>query len=45
MLVLRDRSGSTADGVLESLKVSEFYRVLTPAVAKDTVLVGDGARP
>ena len=44
VLVLRDRSGATADGVLESLKVSEFYRVLTPAVAKDTVLVSDGAR-
>ncbi len=44
MLVLRDRSGATADGVLESLKVAEFYRVLTPAVAKDTVLVSDGAR-
>ena len=44
VLVLRDRSGATADGVLESLKVSEFYRVLTPAVGKDTVLVSDGAR-
>ena len=44
MLVLRDRSGATADGVLESLKVAEFYRVLTPVVAKDTVLVSDGAR-
>ncbi len=44
VLVLRDRSGATADGVLESLKVAEFYRVLTPVVAKDTVLVSDGAR-
>ncbi len=44
VLVLRDRSGATADGVLESLKVAEFYRVLTPAVAKDTVPVSDGAR-
>ncbi len=44
VLVLRDRSGATADGVLESLKVAEFYRVLTQAVAKDTVLVSDGAR-
>lgn len=44
VLVLRDRSGATADGVLESLKVAEFYRVLTPVVAKDAVLVSDGAR-
>jgi len=44
VLVLRSRSGATADGVLESLKVAEFYRVLTPAVGKDTVLVSDGAR-
>lgn len=44
VLVLRDRSGATAEGVLESLKVAEFYRVLTPVVAKDTVLVSDGAR-
>jgi transposase-like protein len=44
VLVLRDRSGATADGVLESLKVAEFYRVLTLVVAKDTVLVSDGAR-
>jgi transposase-like protein len=44
VLVLRGRSGATADGVLESLKVAEFYRVLTPVVAKDTVLVSDGAR-
>ena len=43
VLVLRDRSGATADDVLESLKVAEIYRVLTPVVAKDTVLVSDGA--
>ena len=46
VLVLRDRSGATTDGVLENLKVTEIYRVLTPVVArdKDTVLVSDGAR-
>ena len=44
VLVLRDRSGATADAVLDSLKVAEIYRVLTPVVAKDTVLVSDGAR-
>ena len=44
VLVLRDRTGATADAVLESLKVAEIYRVLTPVVAKDTVLVSDGAR-
>jgi len=44
VLVLRDRSGATADDVLASLKVAEIYRVLTPVVAKDTVLVSDGAR-
>jgi len=44
VLVLRDRSGATADAVLENLKVAEIYRVLTPVVAKDTVLVSDGAR-
>jgi transposase-like protein len=44
VLVLRDRTGATADAVLENLKVSEIYRVLTPVVAKDTVLVSDGAR-
>ncbi|MGC1586649.1 MAG: IS1595 family transposase, partial [Rhodomicrobium sp.] len=45
-LVLRGRSGATADAVLESLKVSEFYRILTPVIARDedTVLVSDGAR-
>jgi transposase-like protein len=45
VLVLRARSGATADDVLESLKVAEIYRVLTPAVARDadTVLVSDGA--
>ncbi len=44
VLVLRDRSGATADAVLENLKVAEIYRVLTPVAAKDTVLVSDGAR-
>jgi len=46
VLVLRARSGATADAVLESLKVAEIYRVLTPVVArdKDTVIVSDGAR-
>ena len=46
VLVLRSRSGATSDAVLESLKVAEIYRVLTPVVArdKDTVLVSDGAR-
>ncbi|MGP0041295.1 MAG: hypothetical protein ACLPJW_11475, partial [Rhodomicrobium sp.] len=43
VLVLRGRSGATADAVLESLKVSEFYRILTPVIARDedTVLVSD----
>ena len=31
-----DRSGATTDAVLQNLKVTEIYRVLTPAVAKDT---------
>ena len=44
VLVLRDRSGATTDAVLQNLKVAEIYRVLTPAVAKDAVLVSDGAR-
>jgi transposase-like protein len=44
VLVLRDRSGATTDAVLQNLKVTEIYRVLTPVVAKDTVLVSDGAR-
>jgi transposase-like protein len=46
VLVLRGRSGATVDAVLESLKVSEIYRVLTPVMARDedTVLVSDGAR-
>jgi transposase-like protein len=46
VLVLRSRSGATADAVLESLKVAEIYRILTPVIArdKDTVLVSDGAR-
>ncbi len=43
VLVLRDRSGATADDVLENLKVAEIYRVLTPIAAKDTVPVSDGA--
>ena len=44
VLVLRDRSGATTDAVLQNLKVTQIYRVLTPAVAKDAVLVSDGAR-
>ena len=46
VLVLRARSGASTDDVLENLKVSEIYRVLTPVVARDqdTVLVSDGAR-
>jgi len=46
VLVLRSRSGATVDAVLESLKVAEIYRILTPLIArdKDTVLVSDGAR-
>ncbi len=46
VLVLRGRSGATADAVLENLKVAEIYRVLTPVIARDedTVLVSDGAR-
>ena len=40
VLVLRSRSGVMADAVLESLKVAEISRVLTPVIArdKDTVL-------
>ncbi len=37
-------AGAAADAVLESLKVAAICRVLTPVVAKDTVLVSDGAR-
>ena len=44
MLVLRDRSGATADALLDSLKEEEIYALLTPVVAKDAVLVSDGAR-
>ena len=43
VLVLRDRSGTTTDAVLDNLKVPEIHRVLTPVVAKDTVLVSDGS--
>ena len=35
VLVLRARSGASTDDVLENLKVSEIYRVLTPVVARD----------
>ena len=41
--MLRDRSGATTDAVLENLQAPEIHRVLKPAIAKDTVLVSDGA--
>ena len=43
VLVLRDRSGATTDAVLENLQAASIHRVLRPVVAKDTVLVSDGA--
>ena len=43
VLVPRDRSGATTDAVLENLQAASIHRVLRPVVAKDTVLVSDGA--
>lgn len=43
MLILRDRSGATTDAVLENLQAPTIHRVLKPVIAKDAVLVSDGA--
>jgi transposase-like protein len=43
VLVLRDRSGATTDAVLENLRAPEIHRVLKPVIAKDAILVSDGA--
>ena len=43
VLILRDRSGATTDAVLENLKAATIHGVLKPVVAKDTMLVSDGA--
>lgn len=43
VLVLRDRSGATTDAVLENLQAPTIHNVLMPVVAKDTILVSDGA--
>jgi transposase-like protein len=43
VLILRDRSGATADAMLENLQVPTIHRVLKPVIAKDAVLVSDGA--
>jgi hypothetical protein len=43
VLVLRDRSGATTDAMLDNLQATTIHGVLRPVVAKDAVLVSDGA--
>jgi transposase-like protein len=43
VLVVRDRSGATTDAMLENLQSTTIHGVLRPVIAKDTVLVSDGA--
>jgi hypothetical protein len=41
--VPRDRSGATTDAVLDNLRTPMIHRVLKSVIAKDTILVSDGA--
>lgn len=43
MLVVRDRTGETADFILQKLNVIEISRALKPLVAADACLCTDGA--
>lgn len=43
VLVVRDRSGATTDAVLPNLQAPSIHAVLEPVVARDAVLVSDGA--
>jgi transposase-like protein len=44
VLVARDRAGNTADFVLEAVDKLHVWIVLTPLLAKDTILCTDGSK-
>jgi transposase-like protein len=44
VLIMRDRSGNTAQEVLPGLAAPDFYDAIAPHVAQDALLCSDGAR-
>ena len=44
VLIARDRSGATTDAMLEKVDTAAISEVLTPVVAKDTLLISDGEK-
>jgi hypothetical protein len=45
VLIMRDRSGNTAQVVLSGLGAYDFHDAIKPHVTKDALLCSDGARP